>query len=38
MKHSKDMVDCFIDVVYWLVGVMIGLLMLVGVIWWVWEV
>ena len=38
MKRSKDLIDCFIDAVYWLVGVAFGLIVLAGVIVMVWEV
>lgn len=38
MKRNKDMIDCFVDAVYWVIGVLLGLLVLTGVIWWVWEV
>ena len=37
MKKERDMIDCFMGVAYWLVGVLIGLIMLDVVLWMVWE-
>ena len=38
MKRRKDLIDCFISAVYWIIGVHLGLIVLAGVIVMVWEV